>query len=311
MHTPIESVDDLAKQTKIKYGIQAGGSTAQFFKYSSVQMYQRMWRFMESQVPTVLVSSYDEGIERVRAHKGRYAFMLEATANEYANNRKPCDTMKVGANLNSVGYGIATPFGSEWKDVVNLAVLALQERGELKKLENKWWYHRGQCDKGISDGSSESLNLSKVAGIFYILIGGMIASMLAAFGEFLYRSRIEARKGQISSMKNFRESLRDQLKLSVQGSAVVKEGTVHEMMQKHKADSLLPAHYAEPTPFGCGTTAPTNRRRGAQKQIPPPPSYSSNDNNTSSSTVFRKGTEKRSSSAGAQTQNNKRYNTAV
>lgn len=32
MQAPIESVEDLAKQTKIKYGIQQGGSTAQFFK---------------------------------------------------------------------------------------------------------------------------------------------------------------------------------------------------------------------------------------------------------------------------------------
>ncbi|KAI6240078.1 Glutamate receptor 1 [Aphelenchoides fujianensis] len=200
MQTPIESVEDLAKQTKIKYGIQQGGSTAQFFKFSSVQTYQRMWRFMESQVPSVFTNNYAEGIERVRTHKGRYAFLLEATANEYANTRKPCDTMKVGANLNSVGYGVATPFGSEWKDDINLAILALQEKGELKKLENKWWYDRGQCDQGISDGSSASLNLSKVAGIFYILMGGMVISMIAAVGEFLYRSRIEARKGQLSSI---------------------------------------------------------------------------------------------------------------
>ena len=32
MQAPIESVEDLAKQTKIKYGIQQGGSTSQFFK---------------------------------------------------------------------------------------------------------------------------------------------------------------------------------------------------------------------------------------------------------------------------------------
>lgn len=51
---------------------------------------------MESQVPPVFVASYAEGIERVRSHKGRYAFLLEATANEYENTRKPCDTMKVG-----------------------------------------------------------------------------------------------------------------------------------------------------------------------------------------------------------------------
>uniref|UniRef100_A0AC34GUL2 Glutamate receptor n=1 Tax=Panagrolaimus sp. ES5 TaxID=591445 RepID=A0AC34GUL2_9BILA len=235
MQAPIESVEDLAKQTKIKYGIQQGGSTAQFFKYSSVQIYQRMWRFMESQVPSVFTTSYAEGIERVRSHKGRYAFLLEATANEYANTRKPCDTMKVGANLNSVGYGVATPFGSQWKDLINLAILALQERGELKKLENKWWYDRGQCEHGVSDGSSASLNLSKVAGIFYILMGGMVVSMFAALIEFVYRSRIEARKGQISSVKDLKESFYGQLKLSLQGGAVAKEGTAaHEALKLQK-----------------------------------------------------------------------------
>ncbi|CAK5095503.1 unnamed protein product [Meloidogyne enterolobii] len=311
MQAPIESVEDLAKQTKIKYGIQAGGSTAQFFKYSSVQIYQRMWRFMESQVPSVFVNSYAEGIERVRTHKGRYAFLLEATANEYANTRKPCDTMKVGANLNSVGYGVATPFGSEWKDVINLAILALQELGELKKLENKWWYDRGQCDQGITDGSSASLNLSKVAGIFYILMAGMIASMIAALGEFLYRSRIEARKWQITSMQNLRDSLCDQLKLSLQGNALIKDGSAHEMLKKQKVpisnnyilfnfllkiSSLLPANYSDPglQPFtGAGLT-PINPR-----QIPPPYSNKNSD------------VDQRKNNSGHRQKIQRPYNTAV
>lgn len=37
-----------------------------------------------------------------------------------------------------------------FRDLINLAILYFQERGELKKLENKWWYDRGQCDQGIS-----------------------------------------------------------------------------------------------------------------------------------------------------------------
>lgn len=44
--------------------------------------------------------------------QGQYAFLLEETANEYENTRKPCDTMKVGANLNSLGYGVATKIGN-------------------------------------------------------------------------------------------------------------------------------------------------------------------------------------------------------
>uniref|UniRef100_A0A0K0F5Z7 Glutamate receptor 1 n=1 Tax=Strongyloides venezuelensis TaxID=75913 RepID=A0A0K0F5Z7_STRVS len=242
MQAPIESVEDLAKQTKIKYGIQSGGSTAQFFKYSSVEMYSKMYRYMESQVPSVFVKDYDEGIERVRTSKGKYAFLLEATANDYANTRKPCDTMKVGLNLNSLSYGVATPFGSEWKDHINLAVLALQERGELKKLENKWWYDRGECDQGISESSSASLNLSKVAGIFYILMAGMITSMIAALGEFLYRSRLEARKGQITSANDLKSTLYGHLELSIKGGAVAKEGTeAHDAIKRQKAAAYVPA----------------------------------------------------------------------
>lgn len=63
--------------------------------------------------PTVFTKTYDEGIERVRKQNGRYAFLLESTANDYFNSRPPCDTQKVGENLNSIGYGVATAFGSE------------------------------------------------------------------------------------------------------------------------------------------------------------------------------------------------------
>jgi ionotropic glutamate receptor len=50
-----------------------------------------------------------------RESKGKYAFLLESSVNEYLNERQPCDTMKVGPNLDSKGYGIATPIGSDLK----------------------------------------------------------------------------------------------------------------------------------------------------------------------------------------------------
>lgn len=47
--------------------------------------------------------------------KGKYAFLLESSVNEYQNEREPCNTMKVGNNLDSKGYGVATPIGSDLK----------------------------------------------------------------------------------------------------------------------------------------------------------------------------------------------------
>jgi len=70
-----------------------------------------MWEFMNSR-RDVFVQSYEEGIEKVRTSKGKYAFLLESPMNDYINEREPCDTMKVGRNLDAKGFGVATPLGS-------------------------------------------------------------------------------------------------------------------------------------------------------------------------------------------------------
>lgn len=60
----------------------------------------------------MFVRNTNEGVSRVRKSKGKYAYLLESAMNEYIEQRKPCDTMKVGGNLDSKGYGVATPKGS-------------------------------------------------------------------------------------------------------------------------------------------------------------------------------------------------------
>ncbi|GLG96199.1 Ionotropic receptor 25a, partial [Gryllus bimaculatus] len=82
MDSPIESAEDLAKQTKIKYGALRGGSTAAFFRDSNFSTYQRMWSFMESARPSVFTGSNVEGVERVVKGKGGYAFLMESTSIE-------------------------------------------------------------------------------------------------------------------------------------------------------------------------------------------------------------------------------------
>jgi hypothetical protein len=79
---------------------------------SKIPAYERMWSAMNSFVPTPFVKSIEEGVERVRHSKGKYAFLLESTMNDWYNQRMPCDTMKVGPLLDSKGYGIAVRNGS-------------------------------------------------------------------------------------------------------------------------------------------------------------------------------------------------------
>ncbi|NXO13114.1 GRIA2 protein, partial [Oriolus oriolus] len=200
MVSPIESAEDLSKQTEIAYGTLDSGSTKEFFRRSKIAVFDKMWTYMKSAEPSVFVRTTAEGVARVRKSKGKYAYLLESTMNEYIEQRKPCDTMKVGGNLDSKGYGIATPKGSSLRTPVNLAVLKLSEAGVLDKLKNKWWYDKGECgakDSGSKEKTS-ALSLSNVAGVFYILVGGLGLAMLVALIEFCYKSRAEAKRMKVA-----------------------------------------------------------------------------------------------------------------
>ncbi|XP_024601901.1 glutamate receptor 2 isoform X1 [Neophocaena asiaeorientalis asiaeorientalis] len=256
MVSPIESAEDLSKQTEIAYGTLDSGSTKEFFRRSKIAVFDKMWTYMRSAEPSVFVRTTAEGVARVRKSKGKYAYLLESTMNEYIEQRKPCDTMKVGGNLDSKGYGIATPKGSSLRNAVNLAVLKLNEQGLLDKLKNKWWYDKGECGSGGGDskvspinlavlklseqgvldklknkwwydkgecgakdsGSKEktsALSLSNVAGVFYILVGGLGLAMLVALIEFCYKSRAEAKRMKMT----LNDAMRREERLSVTGSS--------------------------------------------------------------------------------------------
>ncbi|XP_076169974.1 glutamate receptor IB isoform X2 [Ptiloglossa arizonensis] len=197
MVVPINSPEDLASQTDVQYGTLSHGSTWDFFRKSQINLYSKMWEFMNSR-KHVFVKTYDEGIRRVRTSKGKYALLIESPKNEYTNEREPCDTMKVGRNLDAKGFGVATPLGSPLRDPINLAVLSLKENGELTKLVNRWWYDRTECRHGDKqDASRNELSLSNVAGIFYILIGGLLLALAVALLEFCYKSHMEATRAKI------------------------------------------------------------------------------------------------------------------
>uniref|UniRef100_A0A0F8BJC3 Glutamate receptor 2 n=1 Tax=Larimichthys crocea TaxID=215358 RepID=A0A0F8BJC3_LARCR len=193
------------------------GVSVVLFLRSKIALFDKMWQYMKSAEPSVFVKKTSEGVLRVRKSKGKYAYLLESTMNEYIEQRKPCDTMKVGGNLDSKGYGIATPKGSPLREPVNLAVLKLNEQGTLDKMKNKWWYDKGEC--GFKDSTNKektsALSLSNVAGVFYILVGGLGLAMMVALVEFCYKSRAEAKKMKMK----FTDAMRSKARLSITGSA--------------------------------------------------------------------------------------------
>ena len=213
MVAPINSADDLAKQTEVEYGVLRDSSSMEFFRRSKIAVYQRMWDFMNIR-KGVFVNSYKEGIGRVRESKGKYAFLIESTHNDYINERRPCDTLKVGRNLDAKGYGVATPRGSPIREQLNLAILYLTENGDLTRLENRWWYDRSECkSREQKDTSQNALTMNNVAGCFYILISGLLLAMIISITEFFFKAKQNAADFNLP----FRDAMKSIVNISVTG----------------------------------------------------------------------------------------------
>ena len=63
----------------------------------------------------VFAASNAEGVERVVAENGGYAFFMESTAIEY-NVERNCILAQVGGLLDNKGYGIALKKGNTFAD---------------------------------------------------------------------------------------------------------------------------------------------------------------------------------------------------
>ncbi|XP_031357209.1 glutamate receptor ionotropic, kainate 2-like isoform X3 [Photinus pyralis] len=192
MITPIENAEDLAGQTDIPYGTLESGSTMTFFRDSMIETYKKMWRFMENRKPSVFVGTYEEGIQKVL--DGNYAFLMESTMLDYAVQRD-CNLTQIGGLLDSKGYGIATPMGSPWRDKISLAILELQEKGEIQMLYDKWWKNTGDTcsrnDKG-KESKANSLGVDNIGGVFVVLLCGLAFAVIVAICEFCYNSKKSA-----------------------------------------------------------------------------------------------------------------------
>ncbi len=87
--------------------------------------------------------------------------------------------------------------GDPIRDEITSAILQLQEADEILALKNKWW-RTGICT--TEDGQKEDANelgLENIGGIFLVLIAGLLLGILVAFGEFVWKSRENAKTDRV------------------------------------------------------------------------------------------------------------------
>ncbi|XP_011064364.1 PREDICTED: glutamate receptor ionotropic, kainate 2-like [Acromyrmex echinatior] len=188
----VKGIEDLPKQTKIKYGALKNGATATFFQKSTYLTYKQIWIAMENSKPSVFTSSYEEGINRVIHGEGRYAFLMESGAIEYITERE-CNLIKIGSVFENRGYGIAMPRNSVYREVIDIAIQAFKEVGELETLKKRWWQERGgglcKKDEMENNESTNQLGIASLKGVFFVLMCGCSVSFFIAICEFLWNVR--------------------------------------------------------------------------------------------------------------------------
>ncbi|XP_028032188.1 glutamate receptor 1-like [Bombyx mandarina] len=120
----------------------------------------------------------------------------------YVSNREgqfSCDTPRV-CRYKHVYYSIATAKGSALREAINIAIVNLRKEGLLTKLWNKWIskMKKPDCDIGNDEESSiTEMTLSQVAGIFYVLLGGLALALGIALLEFCQHGRAEATRANV------------------------------------------------------------------------------------------------------------------
>uniref|UniRef100_A0A672M9R7 Glutamate receptor n=1 Tax=Sinocyclocheilus grahami TaxID=75366 RepID=A0A672M9R7_SINGR len=207
MESPIDSADDLAKQTKIEYGVVEDGATMTFFKKTKISTYDKMWEFMSSRRHSVMVKSIEEGIERVLTSD--YAFLMESTTIEFVTQRN-CNLTQIGGLIDSKAYGVGTPMGSPYRDKITIAILQLQEEGKLHMMKEKWWRGNGCPEEENKEASA--LGVQNIGGIFIVLAAGLVLSVFVAVGEVLYKSKQNAQLEKRSFCSVMVDELRVSLK---------------------------------------------------------------------------------------------------
>ena len=72
-----------------------------------------------------------------------------------------------------------------------MAILELQEKGEIQMIYDKWWKSPGltciRDELKNKDGKASALGLDNIGGVFVVLLLGLVIALMTAFYEFITR----------------------------------------------------------------------------------------------------------------------------
>ncbi|XP_037823012.1 glutamate receptor 1 [Lucilia sericata] len=237
MQTPVQSLEQLARQSRINYTVVDGSDTHQYFinmKFAEDTLY-RMWKELalnasrdfhkfriwdypiKEQYGHILlainssmpVKDTEEGFRKVNEHiNADFAFIHDSSEIKYEITRN-CNLTEVGEVFAEQPYAIAVQQGSHLSSELSYALLELQKDRYFEELKAKYWNHtRANCP--LSE-EQEGITLESLGGVFIATLFGLgLAMVTLALEVFYYKKKLPKTsvKGSVTQVKPLDASLK-------------------------------------------------------------------------------------------------------
>ncbi|KAK2580489.1 hypothetical protein KPH14_006227 [Odynerus spinipes] len=213
MQSPVQSLEQLARQSRINYTVCANSGVHQYFinmknaedklytawkeitlNSTSDQVEYRVWDYpIKEQYGHILqaitqvgpVKTVEEGFRKViESENAEFAFIHDSSQIKYEVTRN-CNLTEVGEVFAEQPYAIAVQQGSHLQEEISRRILDLQKDRYFETLASKYWNQslKAQCP---NSDDSEGITLESLGGVFIATLFGLALAMITLAGEVLY-----------------------------------------------------------------------------------------------------------------------------
>lgn len=203
--SPLNSIEDLAGQTKIPYGTVQNSQPQAFFESSTIPSFVTMWQYMKYH--HTIVKNSQEGIDRVK--EGNFAFIWDSIVLEHTIHTEECGTLtSIGSLFGKIGYGLGLPKDSPYTKQLSQAILQMRHSGFMDSLERKWLHSHGKCkEQHVGLDAGTQLGLVDMAGVFIIVWVGVGISFIVLLIEWIVASYATTKEDDPDAPKTLCNSL--------------------------------------------------------------------------------------------------------
>ncbi|XP_041988810.1 ionotropic receptor 25a [Aricia agestis] len=228
MQTPVSSLEQLARQSRINYTVVEGSTVHQYFinmKFAEDTLYRvwkeitlnatsdqtqyRVWDYpVREQYGHILlainasgpVPDAKTGFQQVNEHtEADFAFIHDSAEIKYEITHN-CNLTEVGEVFAEQPYALAVQQGSRLQEDLSKALLNLQKERVLEQLTAKYWNETARQSCPDAD-ESEGITLESLGGVFIATLFGLGLAMITLAWEVFYYKRKEKTKVQVMETK--------------------------------------------------------------------------------------------------------------